>query len=51
MRCGAVGEGLFTAVALEMDPRTRIFITLPVVPVGLPQTNQSLKKPGQIRGI
>ena len=33
VRCSAVGEGLFTAVALEMDPRTRIFITLPVVPV------------------
>ena len=33
VRCDAVGEGLFTAVALEMDPGTRIFITLPVVPV------------------
>ena len=32
-RCDAVGEGLFTAVALEMDPGTRTFITLPVVPV------------------
>ena len=29
----AVGEGLFSAVALEMDPGTRIFTTLPVVPV------------------
>ena len=33
VRCDAVGEGLFTAVALEMDPGNRIFATLPVVPV------------------
>ena len=33
VRCGAVGEGLFSAVALEMDPGTRTFITLPVFPV------------------
>ena len=33
VRCSAVGEGLFSAVALEMDPGTRIFTTLPVVPV------------------
>ena len=33
VRCAAVGEGLFTAVALEMDPGNRIFITLHVVPV------------------
>ena len=33
VRCDAVGEGLSTAVALEMDPGTRIFTTLPVVPV------------------
>ena len=33
VRCDAVGEGRFTAVALEMDPGNRIFITLPVVPV------------------
>ena len=33
VRCDAVGEGLFTAVALEMDPVNRIFTTLPVVPV------------------
>ena len=33
VRCDAVGEGRFTAVALEMDPGDRIFITLPVVPV------------------
>ena len=33
VRCAAVGEGLFTAVALEMDSGTRIFTTLPVVPV------------------
>ena len=33
VRCDAVGEGLFTAVALEMDPGNRIFTTLSVVPV------------------
>ena len=33
VRCDAVGEGLFSAVALEMNPGTRIFATLPVVPV------------------
>ncbi len=33
VRCDAVGEGLFSAVALEMDPSNRIFTTLPVVPV------------------
>ncbi len=33
VRCTATGEGLFTAVALEMDPGNRIFTTLPVVPV------------------
>ena len=33
VRCDAVGEGLFTAVALEMDPGTRIFTALPVFPV------------------
>ena len=33
VRCDAVGEDLFTAVALEMDPGTRTFITLPVFPV------------------
>ncbi len=33
VRCDAVGEGLFSAVALEMDPDTRIFTTLPVVPL------------------
>ena len=33
VRCEAVGEDLFTAVALEMDPGNRIFTTLPVVPV------------------
>ena len=33
VRCDAVGEGLFSAVALEMDPGTRIFATLPVVPL------------------
>ena len=33
VRCDAVGEGLFSAVALEMDPGTRIFATVPVVPV------------------
>ena len=33
VRCDAVGEELFSAVALEMDPGTRIFTTLPVVPL------------------
>ena len=33
VRCDAVGEGLFTAVALELDAVNRIFTTLPVVPV------------------
>ena len=33
VRCDAVGEGQFAAVALEMDPATRTFTTLPVVPV------------------
>ena len=33
VRCDAVGEGRFSAVALEMDPSSRIFITLPVFPV------------------
>ena len=33
VRCATTGEGLFTAVALEMDPGNRIFTTLPVVPV------------------
>ena len=33
VRCDAVEEGLFSAVALEMDPGDNIFITLPVFPV------------------
>ena len=33
VRCDAVAEGLFSAVALEMDPAARTFITLPVFPV------------------
>ena len=33
VRCSASGGDLFTAVALEMDHGTRIFTTLPVVPV------------------
>ena len=33
VRCDVVGEGRFTAVALEMDPADRTFITLPVFPV------------------
>ena len=33
VRCDAVGEGRFSAVALELDPATLIFITLPVFPV------------------
>ena len=34
VRCTSPGEGLFSAVALEMDPGNRIFTTLPVVAVG-----------------
>ena len=33
VRCDAVGEGRFSAVALELDAASRIFTTLPVVPV------------------
>ena len=33
VRCSATGEGLFTGMALEIDPGNRIFTTLPVVPV------------------
>ena len=33
MRCDAVGPGQFTAVALELDAASRIFTTLPVLPV------------------
>ena len=33
VRCDADGEGLFSAVALEVDPGTRTFITLPLFPV------------------
>ena len=33
VRCTAPGEGLFTAVALEVDAGARIFTTLPVAPV------------------
>ena len=33
VRCTATGEGLFSAVALELDAVNRIFTTLPVVPV------------------
>ena len=33
VRCDAVGEGRFSAVALDMDPGTRTFITLPVFPL------------------
>ena len=33
VRCTATGEGLFSAVALELDADNRIFTTLPVVPV------------------
>ena len=33
VRCDAVGQGLFSAVALEMDSGNRIFATLPVVSV------------------
>ena len=33
VRCTAPGEGMFTAVALELDAANRIFTTLPVVPI------------------
>ena len=33
VRCTSTGEGLFTAVALELDAGNRIFTTLPVVAV------------------
>ena len=33
VRCDAVGPGVFTAVALELDAASRIFTTLPVLPV------------------
>ena len=33
VRCDVLGQGLFSAVALEMDPATRIFTTLPLFPV------------------
>ena len=32
-RCTAPGEGMFTGVAVELDAGSRIFTTLPVVPV------------------
>ena len=31
VRCDAAGEGLFTAVALELDAGNRILTTLPMV--------------------
>ena len=33
VRCAAPGEGMFTGVAVELDAASRIFTTLPVVPV------------------
>ena len=33
MRCTAPDEGQFTGVAVELDAASRIFTTLPVVPV------------------
>ena len=33
VRCTAPGEGMFTGVAVELDAATRVFTTLPVVPV------------------
>ena len=33
VRCDAPGRRRFSAVALEMDPGARVFITLPVVPL------------------
>ena len=49
VRCDAVGEGLFSAVALEMDPGNRIFTTLPVFPVHLPATVLSRSKGSVVR--
>ena len=36
VRCTAIGDGQFTAIALEMDSGTRIFATLPVLEVKFP---------------
>ena len=33
VRCTALGEGVFTGVAVELDTGNRIFTTLPVVPI------------------
>ena len=33
VRCTAPREGMFTGVAVELDAASRIFTTLPVVPV------------------
>ena len=33
VRCTAPGEGMFTGVAVELDAGSRIFTTLPGVPV------------------
>ena len=33
VRCTAPGEGMFTGVAVELGAGSRIFTTLPVVPV------------------
>ena len=33
VRCTALGEGMFTGVAVELDASNQIFTTLPVVPV------------------
>ena len=33
VQCDAGGEGRFSALALEMDPGTRVFLTLPLFPV------------------
>ena len=33
VRCTALGEGMFTGVAVELDTGNRIFTTLPVVPI------------------
>ena len=33
VRCDAPGRRRFSAVALEMDPGARVFLTLPVFPV------------------
>ena len=42
VRCTAPDGGMFTGVALEMDPGNRIFTTLPLVPVATEEQAASL---------